>query len=277
MSALVAFARPPDEPRRTDLHLRAVLERLPIALLRIDAQGTLLAVNQAGLGLFEAERLDQVLGTSIAGYLDAEARPSCAALLQDAVQGRGGSLETELRGLNGTAHLLELHAVAHPGAPDATPSVLVTLRDITKPRKLQRLLEEAAACAAEVNGAFAAERQQRALELEQLQRLQVRHEDAEREMARLREQLAAGDQQRAALQAQLAASEQALADTRTRHEIVERDAHELRARIAEIQAAERQAAAALESEQSSRARVESDRRRLLDAIAQLARDAHGEA
>ena len=47
-----------------DSHLRAVLESQPVTLVRLAKDGTFLAVNEAGLAALNAERLDQVLGTS---------------------------------------------------------------------------------------------------------------------------------------------------------------------------------------------------------------------
>ncbi len=146
MSATLDVPTSRDERRRpADLHLRAVLERLPVAVLRIAVNGTLMAVNQAGLGLLGADSLAQVLGTSFLAYLDDSLVAPCRRLLEDAGQGVGGSLEIDLRGLTGTPHALEVHAVPHPGAPDATPSVMVTFRDVTRARQLAQVLEDAVA------------------------------------------------------------------------------------------------------------------------------------
>jgi hypothetical protein len=146
VSATLDAGNSRDERRRpTDLHIRAVLERLPVAVLRIDVNGTLMAVNQAGLGLLGADSLAQVLGTSFLAYLDDSLVAPCRRLLEDAGEGVGGSLEIDLRGLTGTPHALEVHAVPHPGAPDATPSVMVTLRDVTRARQLAQVLEVAVA------------------------------------------------------------------------------------------------------------------------------------
>ena len=96
--------------------------------MRVDAAGTLLAVNDAGLALLGADSLDVVLGTSFLLYLpDEDARGGCAAFFNDAAHGLRGSRELRMRSVNGNGHLVEAQAIAYPGAADQTPSVIVTL------------------------------------------------------------------------------------------------------------------------------------------------------
>ena len=165
----MATAPTSDERRRPpDLHLRAILERLPVALLRIDAKGTLLAVNQVGLGLLGGHSLEHALGTSFLSLVAEDGRESCRQLLESASNGQDGSAEVELRGLTGTVRAVELHAVTHPGAPDAAPSAMVTLRDVTQARVLAQSLETASARQADVERAQLAQHAALTEELERL-------------------------------------------------------------------------------------------------------------
>jgi hypothetical protein len=120
VSAAPAFAPSTvSPPRVTELHLRTVLEQLPVALMRLDAAGTLLAVNDAGLALLGADSLDVVLGTSFLSCVtDEDARPLCVAFLHDAAHGLRASRELTLRGFNGELHVVEVQAVPYPGAAD---------------------------------------------------------------------------------------------------------------------------------------------------------------
>jgi DNA repair exonuclease SbcCD ATPase subunit len=131
-------------------------------------KGSLLAVNQVGLGLLGAHGLEHALGTSFLGLVAEDGRESCRQLLESASNGQDGSLEVELRGLTGTVRAVEVHAVAHPGAPDAAPSAMVTLRDITRARVLAQSLEAASTRHADVEQAHVAERAELAAEIERL-------------------------------------------------------------------------------------------------------------
>ena len=54
-----------DLPVEAEPHLRAVLERQPVVLTRVDKDGTFLAINEAGLSMLGAQSLEQILGTSL--------------------------------------------------------------------------------------------------------------------------------------------------------------------------------------------------------------------
>ena len=253
MSTTVDGATSRDEWRRpTNLHLRAVLERLPVAVLRIEVNGTLMAVNQAGLGLLGADSLAQVLSTSFLTYLDDSLVAPCRRLLEDAAQGVGGSLEIELRGLTGTPHSLEVHAVPHPGAPDATPSVMVTLRDVSRARQLALVLEDAVARQTDADT-----RLQSALQ--NLQQQQSRYDalltdrqkaqqQVEADQSDLRQRLAAAAEQTTRAVARAGDLERKLEEAQRAHEDAQRahesGTNELQARLESL---ERSHAAGLDS------------------------------
>jgi PAS domain S-box-containing protein len=235
VSSVVAFASFQDDHQGgLDQHLRAVLERVPIALVRVDVNGTLLAVNEAALGLLGAQALHEVLGTSLHSFLPDESRAACKTLLENVSQGQGGSLEVDLTELTGVTHALELRAVAYPGASDAIPSALMTARDVTRSRNLARSLEEAVARQADSNAAHAA----------QLAGIERAHAASVDEMHAAH---------RTALAALESAHEAQRAEADTAHN----------ARVAELDAAHAQRLSA----------AETDRQRLVAAIARLARDA----
>ena len=244
-----------DERRRpADLHLRAVLERLPVAVLRIDVNGTLMAVNQAGLGVLGAGSLAEVLGTSFLAYLDDSQGAPCRRLLEDAGHGLGGSLEIDLRGLTGTPHALEIHAVPHPGAPDATPSVMVTLRDVTRARQLAHVIEDAVARQVDADNLLQSA-------LQDLQQQQSRYDallaerqqagqQVEAEHADFRQRLTAAAEETTRAVARAGELERAMEDARRAHEEALR-AHDERQRAHESGTSELQAR--IESLERSRA------------------------
>jgi PAS domain S-box-containing protein len=154
-----------DAPVEDDLHLRAVLEAQPVTLVRLGRDGNVLAVNEAGLAVIGAERLEQILETSFLDLLQQDDRSGFLAFIERVAKGHRGSLEVGLTALTGADHAVQIHAAPHPGAPDGIDSVLIALRDVTESRRLEQSLVEAMARQAEQEAAHEAARDHLAEEL----------------------------------------------------------------------------------------------------------------
>jgi hypothetical protein len=111
-----------EEPVESEFHLRAVIERQPVALARVARDGTLLAVNETGLPMLGAQSLEQILGTSLAALAVPEQREPLEAFL----------------------NVLDIRASRHPGAPDGIHSSLLVFHDVTAMRRLEDAAEAAA-------------------------------------------------------------------------------------------------------------------------------------
>jgi PAS domain S-box-containing protein len=144
----------------TEVHLRRILETQPVCLTRIAEDGTFLAVNEAALSMLGAERLDQVLDTSIMDLVGPTFREQCRMFLGRVAGGERGSTQVELTGLGGLSHTIQLHAIPHPAPVDGVNSVLCALRDITEYRLLEKALVDAAAREEALAATHAAERAQ---------------------------------------------------------------------------------------------------------------------
>jgi PAS domain S-box-containing protein len=212
-------------------HLRSVLETQPVVLVRLGKDGTFLAVNESAMSALGAERLDQLLGTSISGLLPPDERNPLQLFLERISTGHRGSLEIDLTALTGTRHTMQLHAAPHPGAPDGIESLLVTLRDVTESRRLEQSLVEAMARQTEQEAAHEVERARLAAELAEARKLGVAAEA--NEIAVLERKLAEAAELRAALSLQHAAEVEGLTE-----------ALEERTRISDEQAAKLNEAAA---------------------------------
>ncbi len=198
-------------------HLRAVLETQPVILVRLARDGTFMAVNESGVSALGAERLEQLLGTSIAALLPQDERNSLLVFLEKITSGNRGSLEIDLTALTGTRHTMQLHAAPHPGAPDGIDSLLATLRDVTESRRLEQSLVEAMAKQTEQESAHEAERARLAAELAEARSLGKAAEA--NEVAALERKLAEAAELRSALALQHAAEVEGLTealDERTR-------------------------------------------------------------
>jgi PAS domain S-box-containing protein len=191
------------------LHLRAVLERLPVPLLRVDVLGTLLAVNEAGLALLGANTLDEVLGESLFTFLPAASRTACLTFIDNVIRGHDGSFDADFRAQTGASYAVEFHAVAHPGTGDVAPSAMMSVHDVTSWRHLAKSLEDMVAQRGELDAAHEAERSRWAAERDLNRQAEVGHQVTV--------------QERAGLQQQLDTANQALADLRARCEALASD------------------------------------------------------
>ncbi len=165
-----------------------------------------------------AQSLEQILGTSLMNMVQTEERKACQAFLDRAMGGQRGSFEVDLVGLTGSRHTLELHANAHPGAPDAIASVLISFRDVTESRRLEHSLVESATRQAEQEAAHDAERKRLLTDLELARKAQTDQFAADEQLTELERRLAESNDERAALQKsfgeEIARLQEALAEQR---------------------------------------------------------------
>ena len=140
---VMTVPQPPaiDAQSSTEAHLRNLLEIQPVCLTRVAADGTFLAINEAALSMLGAERLEQILGTSLLALVEADHRDICHKFLVRVSAGERGSVEVDLTGLAGLRHTLQVHAMSHP-APDGLASALCTFRDVTEYRRLESAVVE---------------------------------------------------------------------------------------------------------------------------------------
>jgi PAS domain S-box-containing protein len=202
-----------DSQQPPELHLRALLERLPVPLLRVDARGTLLAVNEAGLALLGANTLDEVLGQSLFTFLPDASQTACKTFLEGVIRGQDGSLDVDLRAQTGASYAVELHAIAHPGTGDAAPSAMISVHDVTSWRHLAQSLEDMVARKGVLDAAHAAERSRRTEEPDLRRQAEVSHQVTVKE--------------RASLPQRLDTANQALDDLRARCEALESERQQL--------------------------------------------------
>ena len=188
-----------DVPVEAEPHLRAVLESQPVVLTRVNKDGTFLAINEAGLSMLGAQSLEQILGTSLMNMVPTEERKACQAFLDRAMGGQRGSFEVDLVGLTGSRHTFELHASAHPGAPDAIASVLISFRDVTESRRLEQSLVESATRQAEQEAAHDAERKRLLTDIELARKAQTDQFAVDEQLTELERRLAESSDERNAL------------------------------------------------------------------------------
>ena len=188
----------------SDGHLRLIIETQPVCLTRVAPDGAFLAVNDAALSMLGAERLDQVLGTSLLNLMEGEQREACKEFLTRVATGERGSIEADLTGLGGSRHNVQIHAVPHPSPVDGLPSALCTFRDITEHRRLEAAVVENASRPAIDEGQL-----QRVAELEAAkQELETTVEQQQARLAELEQVQAQADEHVRELTEQIAARQE---------------------------------------------------------------------
>jgi len=128
--------RAEDILRESEERFRAIVETTPECVKVINAAGTLLLMNEAGLEMVGAEAAEDVTGASVYDLIAPENRESFRAFNQRVCAGEKGSLEFDIIGLKGKRRRMETHAVPLRRS-DGTVVHLGITRDITDRRKAE--------------------------------------------------------------------------------------------------------------------------------------------
>jgi chromosome segregation ATPase len=124
-------------------YLRHLIEKQPACLLRVRRDGVLLACNDAGLSLLGKEELVEVLDRPLTEHLVPEQHGTWPEFSERVWAAGSGSVECTLAKQPGEIRSVLFHAIALRDHPDRGESLLVTARDISALRRLERALESA--------------------------------------------------------------------------------------------------------------------------------------
>ena len=110
--------------------------------MRVGVDGVMLAVNDAALGLLDAADLASLLGRPIAERISPEHVAQWPEFAARVWANGAGSLECSLIDRAGVERATLMQAVALRDHPDGIDSLLVSARDVSAPRELERTLHE---------------------------------------------------------------------------------------------------------------------------------------
>lgn len=122
--------------------LQAIIETAPECIKLISSDGTLLAMNRAGLTMIEADSLEQVKGRSVYGIVSPEHRDAFKKLTEEIFQGKSGMLQFEIIGMKVRHLWLETHAVPLCNEKGEVAFLLGITRDITERMHAEQALSE---------------------------------------------------------------------------------------------------------------------------------------
>jgi len=119
---------------QSELELQTIIDTEPECVKLIAADGTLLKMNRAGLGMIEADNPQSVIGQKVLGIIAPPYRAAFADLTRRVFQGETGKLEFEVVGLKGGHRWLDTHAVPLRDTHGNIIALLGLTRDISQRR-----------------------------------------------------------------------------------------------------------------------------------------------
>jgi PAS domain S-box-containing protein len=125
--------------RDSEARLSAILNAEPECVKLFSPDHILEYMNPAGLSIFQADSLDQVVGTNLLDGLDPEYAVKFRELTKKVLRGGTDTMEYEITGLKGRRLRLETHAVPLRDSNGHIEHLLAVTRDITQ----QKAAEEA--------------------------------------------------------------------------------------------------------------------------------------
>lgn len=123
--------------------LRTIINTEPHCVKLLNADGTLIEMNPAGLAMIEADSLEHVKGASLYSLLAPEHLNAFKSHVEEVFAGGSGTLEFEIIGLKGTHRWLSTHSVPFRNSKGEIIALLGITRDITEQRKLEDQLRQA--------------------------------------------------------------------------------------------------------------------------------------
>lgn len=121
--------------------LRYIFQTEPNCVKILDGEGALLQMNESGLSMIEADKLEQVAGQRVVNLVDEPFQKEFNQLTKAVVKGESGTLQFSITGLKGTKRWLETHAVPLKDMQTGRNLLLGVTRDITEQKGRTDLIE----------------------------------------------------------------------------------------------------------------------------------------
>jgi len=123
-------------------HLRRLLDTQPSCLMRLGADGTVLAANDAALKLIGVTSGAQVLGRDFSVWVPSDQRDRWTAFTDGVVQGYPASVECEIAAPSGDRQPTLFHGVPLTDHPDGVASMAIAARAVSGQRQLEATVIE---------------------------------------------------------------------------------------------------------------------------------------
>ena len=131
------------EVKAGEHRLRVILETQPECVKQVAADGTILAMNPAGLRLIEADDLGQIIGCCVYDLVAPEFRAMFQALNEAVFRGESRTADFEIIGRKGTRRWMQTHACPLRDLEGEIVAQLAVTSDITARKRNEAELEKA--------------------------------------------------------------------------------------------------------------------------------------
>ena len=125
--------------------LRTIIESEPECVKQVARDGTLLAMNPAGVSMIEASSARDVVGNSVYDLVVPEDRDAFRALTEATFDGETGTLEFDIVGRRGTRRSMETHAAPLRDHGGNVVACLAVTRDVSGRKRAEADLQAALA------------------------------------------------------------------------------------------------------------------------------------
>jgi len=125
--------------KQSEERFRAIFEAEPQCIKLVAADGSLLEMNSAGLGMIAAPKFEEVKGHCVFELVVPENRDEYMSFHRSICAGAKGTLEFEMIALDGTRRHMYSHAVPFHLGPNKTAALSITL-DMTERRRGEEAL-----------------------------------------------------------------------------------------------------------------------------------------
>ncbi|HEX9020005.1 MAG TPA: PAS domain S-box protein [Nitrospirota bacterium] len=122
--------------------LQTIIDTEPECVKLLNADGTLIFMNRAGLDMMQVDSLDQVKGQSVYPLVLPAYREAFQKLMREIFEGRTASLVFEMTGVRGRRLWLDTHAVPLRNEKEEIVAVLAITRDVTERKKTEEVLKK---------------------------------------------------------------------------------------------------------------------------------------
>lgn len=124
-------------------YLRSIIRNEPECVKLLDAEGTVLDMNPAGLAMLDADSPEEIIGKPLSPCVAPEHREALAALLKRVLDGEKISGEFQVVGLKGNIRWLDSHMVPFEDKANDRTLILAVTRDITERKRAEEELRRA--------------------------------------------------------------------------------------------------------------------------------------
>ncbi|MBI5461389.1 MAG: diguanylate cyclase, partial [Gammaproteobacteria bacterium] len=112
--------------------LRKIIETEPECVKLVDAEGIILEINPAGLGMLQSGDPGEVIGQSALSFVAPEYKARLQSVMRRVLSGEPAILEMEILGRKGRRRRVESHAAPLYGPDGRVRSLLMVTRDISE-------------------------------------------------------------------------------------------------------------------------------------------------